>query len=262
MTLDSVACVNCGAEVNGNFCSKCGQRVNVKRLSFREGWNDFWARVYGFDGMFPRTLRDLTIKPGKAALRFIERNRVLYYGPVGYFFLMITLLYLVASLLGIDMVDFVKNSTDTGLQQSAKPGSGQDKFMQDSMKMMADNIKLASFIVVPLQAFYARYVFFRKSNLTFIEQTVLPFYTMGHIYWLSMMSLICYASFGKFISNWLQIALNVYYVGFAYANMFTYQSKIKAFFKGLGIYLMAQITLSILVAVIVILVLYFNPDMR
>jgi Protein of unknown function (DUF3667) len=92
-------CINCHAETTGKFCSNCGQRMTVKRITFREGWNDFWARIYGFDGMFPNTLRDLTVRPGKASQLVIDGNRVKYYGPVGYFFLMITLLCLVGSLL-------------------------------------------------------------------------------------------------------------------------------------------------------------------
>ncbi len=258
--MEPTTCVNCGAETTGSYCSNCGQRVTVKRLTFREGWNDFVARIYGFDGMFPRTLRDLTIRPGVASRRFIERNRVQYYGPVGYFFLMITLMYLVASLLGIDMVDFLKSAADTGLQQDIKEGSGQEKFMQEIMKLASDNMKLVSFIIVPIQAFYSRYMFFRNSQLNFIEHTVLPFYTLGHMYWISILSLLTYSLFGQFIWNWLQMIIGIGYFGFSYANMFTYQSKVKAFFKGLGIYLMAQITLTIITMIVVILLIIFDPD--
>jgi len=57
-------------------------------------YHDFQARIYGLDGMFPRTLRDVTLRPGQASRTFIQGNRVKYYGPVGYFFLMITVLLL------------------------------------------------------------------------------------------------------------------------------------------------------------------------
>lgn len=261
-TLPSLlACVNCGEEITSTFCSNCGQRATVKRLTFREGWNDFVARIYGFDGMFPRTLRDLTIRPGKASLRFIERNRVLYYGPVGYFFLTITLMYLVSSLLGIDMVDFMKNSAKVSMNEPPMPGTGQEKFMEELMKVISENMKLVSFAIVPIQAFYSRYLFFRKSNLNFIEHTVLPFYTLGHIYWLSILSLLSYSIFGEFIPAWMQLIVSFAYFGFAYADMFTYQNKVKAFLKGLGIYIIAQITFTIIGIIVGIIVVLLNPEL-
>ena len=80
------------------------------------------ARIYGFDGMFPPTLRDITIRPCVASRKYIEGNRVAYYGPVGYFFLMVTLIYIVASLFNIDLVEFMKSASGTGLQPKAKVG--------------------------------------------------------------------------------------------------------------------------------------------
>ncbi|MBX2899997.1 MAG: DUF3667 domain-containing protein [Cyclobacteriaceae bacterium] len=253
-------CINCGTVTSGTYCANCGQRVTVKRLSFREGWNDFWARIYGFDGMLPRTLRDLTIRPGKAAVKFIERNRVQYYGPVGYFFLMITLLYVVASLLGIDMVDFLKNAADTGLQKPPKAGSGQEKFMQETVRVVSDNMKVVSFIIVPIQAFCSRYIFFRKSNWNFIEHMVLPFYALGHLYWFSIASLIAFWLSGSFIPNWAQMILGIGYFSFAYANMFTYQNRVKAFLKGFGVYLVSQLALGLLIAIAIVVLLILNPE--
>lgn len=116
LTESSKNCINCQQEVSDNYCSHCGQRTHVKRISLREGWNDFWARVYGFDGMFPNTLRDLTLRPGVAARIFISGNRVKYYGPVGYFFLMITVFLLLLDLLNIELADFLKEMGTTTFQ--------------------------------------------------------------------------------------------------------------------------------------------------
>jgi hypothetical protein len=255
-----MTCINCSTSTNEKFCPNCGQRQQIKRLSFKEGWNDFWARIYGFDGMMPRTLRDITLHPGEASRRYIDGNRISYYGPVGYFFLMITLLYIVASLLDIDIKEFLKNGADTGLQPAPKKGSGQEKYMQSVFNLVSDNLKLVSFIIVPIQAFCSRYLFFRKSGLNFIEHTVLPFYALGHLYWISIMSLLFYSLTGSFFSNWFQLGVAILYFSYAYADLFRYQSKIKSFFKGVGIYLTTQLLFGLLVAIIVILVILLNPE--
>ena len=50
-------CINCNQEVSGNFCSQCGQRVHVKRITFKEGWFDFWdGRVQLFRSQLDHTL--------------------------------------------------------------------------------------------------------------------------------------------------------------------------------------------------------------
>jgi hypothetical protein len=253
-------CVNCGTEATNTYCGNCGQRMTVKRLSLTEGFSDFTARIYGFDGMFPRTLRDLTLHPGEASRRYIEGNRAAYYGPVGYFFLMITLLYLVASLLGIDIKEFLKHGADIGLQPAPKQGSGQEKYMQSVYSLMSDNLKLVSFAVIPVQAFSSRFLFFRKSGLNFIEHAVMPLYVLGHLYWLSIMSVFCYALVGSFFPNWLQVSITILFFSYAYADLFQYQSKVKAFFKGLGVYLTTQILFGLIIAIVVFLMILLNPE--
>ncbi len=254
------SCINCGDRIAGNYCLNCGQRVSVKRITFREGWNDFWARIYGFDGMFPRTLRDLTIRPGTATRRYLDGNRVAYYGPVGYFFLMITLLYLVASLLDISIVDFLRNAGSSNLQPVPKQGSGQEKLMQSTFELVSDNLKLVSFIVIPIQAFCSRFLFFRKSGLNFTEHTVLPFYGLGHLYWLSIASLFIHAITGNFLPNWIQIVVAILYFSYAYSDLFQNQSRLRAMAKGFGIYISTQLLFGLLVAVIVIFIILFNPE--
>jgi hypothetical protein len=66
------ACINCNIEVSTPFCPTCGQKNAVKKITIANMWSDFLSRVYGFDGMFPKTLRDLTLRPGLAARKYIE----------------------------------------------------------------------------------------------------------------------------------------------------------------------------------------------
>jgi len=254
-------CINCQAETAGKFCANCGQRTSVKRITFREGWNDFWARIYGFDGMFPNTLRDLTIRPGKASLLFINGNRTKYYGPVGYFFLMITLLYLVSSLLDVPITEFMKSTSKAANLEPPKAGSGHEKFNEAILQFVSDNLKFVTFLFIPAQAFISRYLFFRKSNLSYIEHTILPFYTQGHVYWVSVFSLIFYKVSGAFFSGVATMVLTIVYVGYAYSNLFDYQSKLKAFFKGIGVWLFSYFLLMIIFIVGMIISLIINPDL-
>ena len=256
-------CINCGTEVSSKYCPNCGQSNPPRKITLTQLWSDFQARIYGFDGMFPRTLRDLTLRPGKAARVFIEGNRVLYYGPVGYFFLMITVLLLLMSVLDVNVIDFMKSAANQfNGQKSVKEGSGQQKFMQSVFQFASDNMKLLSFTQIPLLAFFSRYLFFRKSGLNFLEHTVLPFYLHGHIYWVSILSVLFYKITDNFFPPGIAMIIAPLYISFGYSGMFDYQSRTKRFFKGLGIYICAQLLFIVIIAITVILLVVFNPEVR
>ncbi|NOT76725.1 MAG: DUF3667 domain-containing protein [Cyclobacteriaceae bacterium] len=251
-------CINCGAEVQGKFCSQCAQPSPPKKLSFGNLYHDFQARIYGFDGMFPRTLKDLTIHPGPASRCFIEGNRVLYYGPVGYFFLMITLMLLIAEILSVDLVAFMKSASETF--QTVKPGKGQAQFQKMVLQFSSDNIKLFSFAIIPIQAFVSRYIFFRKSGLTFLEQSVLPFYLQGHMYWLSIFALIYFKISGVYFPNDIMVVMMILYFSYGQMSFFTHQSKVKAFLKGFGVYAVSMIFFTIIVAIVTIIIVINNKE--
>ncbi|HWA34046.1 MAG TPA: DUF3667 domain-containing protein, partial [Cyclobacteriaceae bacterium] len=253
-----MTCVNCQAGVSGNFCAKCGQRANVNRISLRESWFDVWSRVYGFDGMAPRTLTDLTLRPGVAAKRFIEGNRVMYYGPVGYFFLMITLCLLFFSIIGVDFFDFMK-----GMQQGLPTRNDAPKLTEIVQRFISDNIKMFAFLIIPFQALSARYLFFRRSGYNYLEHAVLPLYMAGHMYWVTMVAGVIYKWTGHayLLADTIVGAL---YIGFGYSTMMTYQSRLKAFFKGVLLYVTSQIFFMmaalLIGAIMIVLIYWLSPE--
>jgi hypothetical protein len=252
-----MTCVNCQTEITGKFCSNCGQRAGVKRMSLKESWLDFWSRVYGFDGMLPRTLTDLTIRPGVAAKRFIEGNRVKYYGPVGYFFLMVTVCLLVFSMMDVDFFEFMK-----GMQKEL-PESSAPKLQEKIQRFVSDNIKIFAFLIIPFQALAARYILFRKSGYNFLENMVLPLYITGHLFWITILNGIIYKWTGR-VSLTGNMIVGVLFLAFGYATLMTYQPKQKAFLKGIVLAFTAYlifITVFSLIAVIgVPLAKWLSPE--
>lgn len=260
---ENKACINCGNETRDKFCPNCGQRVLVKRITLKESWLDFWSRVYGFDGMFPRTLRDLTIQPGSVARKFIDGNRVTYYGPVGYFFLMVTLFIVVAGMLDVDLREFINQKQNT-IGNFNATGANQEKINDLVKNFVSENLRFIAFLVIPFNALMARFILFRKSGLNYLEHAVLPLYLIGHIYWLSIISIIVYAITGSFVLNTVNSFVLILAFGFAYTNFISYQSKVKSFFKGIGVFIGGQLFLIIsisVITVIVIVIMYkINPD--
>ena len=83
-------CLNCGAALEGRFCSRCGQRAIGAYPTVREMVGDAWHELSGWDGRFARTIGLLLRRPGALTVEAMEGRRARYVSPVR--------LYLLASL--------------------------------------------------------------------------------------------------------------------------------------------------------------------
>ncbi len=252
-------CPNCQAEAVTSFCPQCGQRLGVKRITLRDTIRDSWTQVVGFDGFFLRTIRDLTLRPGQVARSYINGIRVRYFGPVAYFFFMITLLLLWLSLLGLDFAELIRSKQET-LSLPNNNARGMELITQ----WIGDNIKWVLFLAVPFQATAARAFLFRKSGFNFVEHMVPLFYVSGHLFWITMM-VFTYQKFTGTIPVIFVSVISMGYFGYMYSSLMQYQSRVKAFVKGIGVYLGGQmlfaVTLTIVAVIALIVVTLINPDL-
>lgn len=249
-------CINCQLEITSAYCPACGQRNPVKKINAVNMWNDFLSRVYGFDGMFPRTLLDLTIRPGHAAREYINGNRVKYYGPVGYLFIILTVYLLLASLLGVDLSEY---TMATSYYNPAETGKGQQEVMMGINRWVLDNMRLLSFFIAGWSVLFI-WIFFRKSGYNFIESSVLIFYVNGHITWLSIVGVLFFAATGYAPNMVWILALSFLYTTFAMMNFYTHLTKGRLLLKSVLVQITSFVMLilfSILVGTVYSLI---NPE--
>jgi hypothetical protein len=96
MTVNSAACLNCGAQLGGQFCGSCGQRDIPPYPSVRELAIDAALEFSGWDGRLASTLRALVLRPGLLTHEFLEGRRARYISPLR-LYLMASLAYFVLS---------------------------------------------------------------------------------------------------------------------------------------------------------------------
>jgi len=250
-------CINCKSDVSTAFCSNCGQPNPPKKLTFGYLWYDFQSRIYGFDGMFPRTLRDLTIQPGVAAREHIAGNRVKHYGPVGYFFLMITVFLLILSMIDVNLMEFMSSATKE-IADTSQNQSGQ-LAQQKLMGFVYDNMRTFSFlIIIPITL--TAWLFFRKAGYNILEHSVLPFYVFGHTYWLTILSLLFFYFFETSPRLTIQLVISILFFAFACSNFYNHNSKVKAFFKGIAVYLIGYFLFVVMMIVFTVIYVFTNPE--
>lgn len=219
-------------------------------------WSDFLSRVYGFDGMFPRTLRDLTLRPGEAAREYIKGNRVRYYGPVGYFFIMITIYLLLASLLGVDLTEMTLKSSGT---VSADQGVAQAEFSKSINAWIVDNMRLVSFVTA-LWSVVFYWLFFRKSGYNLVETAVVIFYANGHVYWLSIIILLLYWAAGISVYFVFHILLHSIYTIFSLVNFYQHISKFKIILRIILLYITYLVSFFLIAMLIGLAIGFFFPE--
>jgi hypothetical protein len=95
-------CENCGAQLDGHWCAKCGQPAIDYRRSFRHVIADLLNEFLNWDSKFFTTIGLLVVRPWKLTNQFLAGHRVRYVHPLR--------LYLLASILFFFAVNYAIKS--------------------------------------------------------------------------------------------------------------------------------------------------------
>src|SRR5258706_4584769 len=76
------ACLNCGAELRGEYCSRCGQKDGPSHEPFKELVAEVFSGLFHFDSKFFRTLSPLLFKPGFLTNEYTSGKRAHYVHPI------------------------------------------------------------------------------------------------------------------------------------------------------------------------------------
>src|SRR5258705_13630625 len=91
-------CENCGTQLQGHWCAKCGQPAIDYRRSFRHVIADLLNEFLNWDSKFFATIGLLLVRPWKLTNEFLAGHRVRYVHPLR--------LYLLASILFFFAVNY------------------------------------------------------------------------------------------------------------------------------------------------------------
>lgn len=92
-------CLNCGTQLQGDFCHSCGQQAHVHR-TLRAFGHDLLHGALHFEGKIWRTIPLLVWKPGELTRRYIDGERAKFVSPVALFLFIVFLMFAVMGLTG------------------------------------------------------------------------------------------------------------------------------------------------------------------
>ena len=80
-------CLNCGHSVTGHFCSNCGQKADIARISIRELTTETLHFFTHFEKGFLYTSVQFLGHPGSAGQAYLQGKRRKFQTPVSYLFI-------------------------------------------------------------------------------------------------------------------------------------------------------------------------------
>lgn len=226
-------CENCGAELNGDFCSKCGNPKNLKRIDGSYIISEIGS-VFNFDKGILYTIKELIIRPGEAVQKFIHKNRKRLVKPI--------LFLIVCSLIYSLTEQFLKFE---------EPYINAEGFGNSTLATIFGWIKKNfGYVNIFMSIFIAGWIklFFKKYNYNIFEIIILLCFVLG-------IGMLIHTTFGVIDNitdiNVLQFGgiISIIYTSWAIGQFFGKKKKWN-YMKALIAYLLGMITFYFLVVIL------------
>ncbi len=243
------ACANCEAPLYGQYCGACGQRARDRIISLWELLRDAAGDLFELDSRLWRTLIPLSTRPGMLTADYLRGRRARYMPPFRTY-LVLSLLFFVASSLGGDGIGFVVDASDapvatadgdrcaditvSGIDENSRLGQLLteerlrhvcERIVGDGgkafVRAMSDNVAVALYVLLPLMALVLKLLYplsrrYYVEHLLFVVH-VHAFFFLVLLAQLALEALAAVA--GIELIGMLAVPLVLYALYYPYAGM-------------------------------------------
>lgn len=143
-------CHNCGAAVQYNYCSVCGQETQLHVATAGEFIHEFVGHYVALEGKLAQTLRFLMTRPGFLTAEYIAGRRKRYVEPLRVYLTLSLLFFAVLKLGGPAVVD----TADVGAPATAQVSSSKPADVSDGNQALREAaVKVSPLLEQKLNAF-------------------------------------------------------------------------------------------------------------
>ncbi|UTW57450.1 DUF3667 domain-containing protein [Kordiimonas sp. SCSIO 12603] len=256
-------CANCYEPMHGSYCYACGQKDIGTRLTIKVFISQMLEALTEVDSKFWRTLRELTLNPGRVALNYINGNRASYINPVKYLFVCFAIYFSLTVITGFHEI-YVQEAVNEGEgSQVTQEEVNSIEVKEDNVQvqvsaeairdMLRNQLNLLVFMSIPLTAFFLRWQYFRAKH-NYPEVLSFLCFIVGHSYFLSIFLVILmwlFDAYQKDIRTLLMLAL--FFFG---ARVFFKMGWIISFLGTIATLLLTVISVLVVGASLVLINLY------
>jgi hypothetical protein len=241
MTDEKQFCENCGSELNGEYCSKCGQRNVEMKLPFKEILRELIEELLSFDSRLFHSLIPFLIKPGILTVEYISGKRAHYISPFKMFFFM-SFLYFFTTALVEKSDEKLQTQNNLGVDSSLTPvradsiitiarkGGTQITIWKDDSGVVErkyghrfaaglrklrtnpqlffdglhDHTPQVVFLLLPVFALLLKLIYLRSKNY-YIEHVVFSFYFHSYVYLILLFIVLLNSTGWAFVSDYADV---------------------------------------------------------
>ncbi len=235
-------CQNCGSELNGEYCSVCGQRDVELKVPLNGLIKELGEELLSFDSRLFQSLRPFLLKPGALAVEYVSGKRTRYISPFKLYFFMSFLYFFFAAItepppqkavqtspVNIDSLltsvhadsivtmkmkgmklTFSKNDSGAiGRKFGHRFAAGLNKVKTDPQLFfdkLREHTPQIIFLLLPLFALLLKLIYIR-SNIYYIQHIVFTFYFHSYIFFVLLLITLLNSAGSSVIADYADLLI-------------------------------------------------------
>lgn len=167
-------CKNCGEIIDGNYCSHCGQKTSVGKITASNILDEVATSVFQINRGFFFTVMALFKRPGSAIKEYLDGQRKKYFKPIAYVLTLSTVYFLVSRATGQNtwMGDIITGWSNGIIE------SDENIDVPLVLRWFSKNFAYTTLLLLPVFSL-ASFLSFRGLGRNYVEHLVINTYTTG-----------------------------------------------------------------------------------
>ncbi len=220
-------CRNCNSELQGNYCSNCGQPVKLKRID-RKYMKEELGQVLQFEKGIFFTVKELLIRPGKSIRIFIAEDRNRLVKPI---------LFIILTSLVYTLVEHYFRIEEFYLGYKGP----DDSAISIIFAWIQRNYGYFNIILGVFITFWVK-ILFKKYAYNFYEILILLYFAIGITMLIFSLFIIIEVFTKLSVMQYTSLASTIY-LSWAIGSFF--EKKFKNYLKAFAAYILGTITFAI-----------------
>lgn len=163
----TINCLNCNAELNGQFCSNCGQSSDTHTINLHYLWHDIQHGLLHVDKGILFTIKELFTRPGNSIREFLQGKRVNHFKPISLIIILAGVYSLLSHYFGLNLLtNYYK------IDGNEKEINQLRTIVNDISEWLSLHYAILALLQIPVFSL-GTYLCFKKSGYNFIEHFII-----------------------------------------------------------------------------------------
>ena len=201
----AVTCLNCGTEIQDEFCPHCGQKKEVKKLTWRTLVQETVHFFSHIEHSFLNTSIQLFLHPGRVIKEYLEGKRKKYYKPISFYLVWAGFRLLLYNLV-ISLMHYHNFRTGSSFFFSNEVGV-----------YVVENNQVLGLLLIPIQTFFI-WIILSRHKMNYIETLTAGVYISAIIEMLIFFQILIIGLLFQinFLTNWFVSQVEIVYSVWAF----------------------------------------------